>query len=266
MIENSNPKPIALITGASSGIGEAFANLLAREGYRLMLVARSQQELDGVARDLANVVGEKPVCIDMDLSRPGAANDLRAKLDGLDLHPDILVNNAGFGLMGEAVTLDISEQVEMINLNITALTELSIFYGREMMQRGSGGIINVSSVAGALPGPNMAVYYASKAYILRFTEALATELTGSGVQVTVVVPGVTRTGFHQRAGMEQSWLMKCSIPMSADAVARIGYNGFRRGSRVVTTGLFNKFAMLCSLLVPNKILLPVSAWLHTTAH
>lgn len=264
MTDQSQLPPIALITGASDGIGEAFAPVLARDGYRLVLVARSEDGLARVARDVAAEGGAEPVCVAMDLAKPGAAKRLTDELATQGLTPDLVVNNAGFGLMGPTIALDADEQVEMINLNITALTELSIFYGREMAQRGRGGIINVTSVAGSLPGPNMSVYYASKAYILRFTEALASEMKGTGVQVTAVAPGVTRTGFHKRAGMENSVLMKWSVPMTAEAVARIGYAGFLKRRRVVTTGIFNKFAMLCSLLVPNAILLPVTGWLHTS--
>ncbi|MEM1200632.1 MAG: SDR family oxidoreductase [Pseudomonadota bacterium] len=261
----SDQQPVALITGASGGIGEAFAHELARDGFRLVLVARTANELSRVAGDLASENTIEPICIGMDLSQHGAAAALSAQIAELGLTPQVVVNNAGFGLMGKTLALDVDEQVEMINLNITALTELSVIYGRQMASCGKGGIINVTSVAGSLPGPNMSVYYASKAYILRFTEALSAELKGSGVQVTAVAPGVTRTGFHKRAGMEQSMLMKWSIPMSAEAVARIGYQGFLRKRRVVTTGFFNKFAMLCSLLVPNMILLPVTGWLHTKA-
>ncbi|MEM8685887.1 MAG: SDR family oxidoreductase [Pseudomonadota bacterium] len=261
----SDQQPVALITGASGGIGEAFAHELARDGYRLVLVARTADELTRVARDLTAQGAPEPECIGLDLSRSGAAGALSAQIEALGLAPELLVNNAGFGLMGKTLALDVDEQVGMINLNITALTELSVIFGRQMAARGNGGIINVTSVAGSLPGPNMSVYYASKAYILRFTEALSAELKGSGVQVTAVAPGVTRTGFHKRAGMERSVLMKYSIPMSAEAVARIGYQGFLRKRRVVTTGFFNKFAMLCSLLVPNMILLPVTGWLHTKA-
>ena len=257
--------PVALITGASGGIGEAFARELARDGFRLILVARTANELSRVSAEFAAENIPEPICIGMDLSQPGAAGALSTQIADLGLAPQIVVNNAGFGLMGKTLALDVDEQVSMINLNITALTELSVIFGRQMAARGSGGIINVTSVAGSLPGPNMSVYYASKAYILRFTEALSAELKGSGVQVTAVAPGVTRTGFHKRAGMEQSMLMKWSIPMSAEAVARIGYQGFLRKRRVVTTGFFNKFAMLCSLLVPNMILLPATKWLHTRA-
>ncbi len=263
MNPDPDQQPIALITGASGGIGEAFAYELAADGYRLVLVARTVNELARVADDLASQSSTKPECIGMDLSQPGSAAALSALIAERGLMPEVLVNNAGFGLMGKTLALDVDEQVGMINLNITALTELSVLFGRHMAARGKGGIINVTSVAGSLPGPNMSIYYASKAYILRFTEALSAELKGSGVQVTAVAPGVTRTGFHKRAGMERSVLMKYSIPMSSEAVARIGYQGFLRKRRVVTTGVFNKFAMLCSLLVPNAVLLPVTGWLHT---
>ena len=176
--------------------------------------------------------------------------------------PDIVVNNAGFGLAGEAVDLDLDTQLAMIDLNVRTLTELTLGFARRMRRRGRGGIVNVSSVAGTLPGPNMAVYYATKAYILSFTQALAAELSRDGVTVTAVVPGVTRTNFHRRAGMERSLLMRTSSPMTADQVARLAFDGHMRGRRVVTTGFFNKFAVTCTRFVPKAILLPVTARLH----
>lgn len=262
-IDDARARPIALVTGASKGIGEAFALTLAQEGYRLALVAPERADLEHVAAKIEDMSGAPAHTIGMDMSKAGAAKRLLGDLGSQDLLPDLLVNNAGFGLMGEAVALDVDAQVDMINLNITALTELSILCAKLMAKRGSGGIINVSSVAGTLPGPKMAVYYASKAYILSFTQALATELKGAGVKVTAVAPGVTRTAFHQRAGMERSLLLKWSAPMSPEAVARIGYDGFLRGRNVVATGVFNKFAMMCTLFVPNSLLNLVTARLHS---
>ena len=256
-------RPVAVITGASSGIGEAFSHLLASDGYQPVLVARNEEHLNRVAGAIAEVSGARPEIIVQDLSVHDAGEALQAEMDRRGLFPELLINNAGFGLMGESAVLDHEEQLEMINLNVRTLTDLSLRYGNLMRQRGRGGIINVSSVGGTLPGPNMAVYYASKAYILSFTEALSVELKPFGLQVTAVVPGVTKTNFHRRAGMEASLLMRTSFPMSAEQVARIGYRGYCRGRRVVTTGLFNKFAVCCTRLVPNAILLPVTAKLHT---
>ncbi len=263
MAERTTVRPNVVITGASSGIGEAFAHVLAREGYRPVLIARRQTELERVAAAITNAFEVEPVIMPKDLCVPDAAAEILAEMAGRELFPDLLINNAGFGLMGRTDTLDLEEQIEMINLNVNTLTELSLRCGKIMRQRGHGGIINVSSVAGTLPGPNMAIYYATKAYILSFTEALSFELRPFGVQVTAVMPGVTRTGFHRRAGMEESLLMKFSAPMSAAAVAQIGYKAFRKGRRVVATGLVNKLVTICTRVVPHFILLPVTAKLHT---
>ncbi|MGI9464423.1 MAG: SDR family NAD(P)-dependent oxidoreductase [Aestuariivirgaceae bacterium] len=256
-------QPTAIITGASSGIGEAFAHLLAREGYRPVLIARRQAELERVAGAIVSTIDVDPVVMSRDLSTPDAAMKIQAEMDQLGLFPDLLVNNAGFGLMGSSMVLDLDEQIEMVDLNVRTLTELSLVYSRLMCLRGHGGIINVSSVGGTLPGPNMAVYYATKAYILNLTEALSVELKPLGVQITAVVPGVTKTNFHRRAGMEDSLLMRIAMPMSAQQVALLGYRGHCRGHRVVTTGLFNRLATWCTQFVPHTILLPVTAKLHT---
>ncbi len=264
--DDTVPQQIAVITGASNGIGAAFANLLADKGYQLVLVADQAGDLAAVAEDIQDRTGERPSTIAMDLSAPDAAQSLLAQLHDRAVLPDLLINNAGFGLLGNAVMLDADEQANMINLNISTLTDLSVRCGKLMADRGRGGIINVSSVAGMLPGPKMAVYYATKAYILSFTEALSAELKGSGVQVTALAPGVTRTGFHERAGMENALMMKLSAPMSAEAVARIGYDGFRRGRRVVTTGLMNKISAGFIHFITNNGFLPVISRLHRSAN
>ncbi len=253
----------AIVTGASSGIGEAFAHVLARDGYRPVLIAREKTELQRVAHALTKAYDVKPLIVTKDLSDTNAAEEIFGEMADRALTPDIVVNNAGFGLMGRADLLDFREQTAMIDLNIRTLTGLSIRYGKLMRQRGHGGIINITSVAGTLPGPNMATYYATKAYILSFTEALSYELKPFGVQVTAVLPGVTSTHFHRRAGMQNSRLMRFSIPMSSQAVAEIGYRAFRKRKRVVATGLANKFATLCTRIVPHAILLPVTAKLHS---
>ena len=191
--DDTVPQQIAVITGASKGIGAAFANLLADKGYRLVLVADKAGDLAAVAEAIQDRTGERPGTIAMDLSAKDAAKDLLAQLHNRAELPDLLINNAGFGLLGETVALDADEQAQMINLNISALTELSVRCGKLMADKGSGGIINVSSVAGMLPGPKMAVYYASKAYILSFTEALSEELKGSGVIVAKIRPGMVIT-------------------------------------------------------------------------
>lgn len=252
-----------MVTGASSGIGAALAKLLARQGYDLILTARREAELNGLACELKSAGAETVDVIAQDLEPAGAAASLIGEVERRGLAPDLLINNAGYGLVGPAAELEPSAQRAMINLNVTALTDLSVHYAGLMGDRGQGGIINIASVASTLPGPNMAVYYATKAYILNFTEALAHELGPKGVTVTVVLPGVTKTGFHARAGMEQSLLMRLSRPMSPDAVARMALEGFRKKRRIVVPGLFNKFAVLCTRFVPKFILLPVTGRLHS---
>ena len=226
-------KPVALITGASGGIGEAFAYELAHDGYRLVLVARSNEELNRVAGVIASKLDVETVAIPRDLAKPNAADQLDAELRRRRLSPDILVNNAGYGLRGEATELSVSDQLEMIDLNIRTLTELSLRCGTSMKQRGGGGIINISSTASFMPGPHMAVYYATKAFVSSFTEALSVELKPFGVQVTGVAPGPTETDFQRRADLEDSLLMKTQSIMSAEEVARIGYAGFKKGRRMV---------------------------------
>ncbi len=256
-------RPLALVTGASSGIGKALAKLLAKSGYDLIITARREEELDELAAELRRSTDAQLTPVGYDLAPRGAAAGLASEIMNRGLAPDLVVNNAGFGLMGPAAELDAAEQGEIVGVNVNALTDLSLHYAKIMGDRGHGGIMNISSVAGTLPGPNMAVYYATKAYILSFTEALAVEMKPKGVTVTAVLPGVTSTGFHTRAGMNSSRLMKTSSPMSAEAVARIALEGFKKKRRVVVTGLFNKFAVLCTRFVPRFILLPVTAKLHT---
>ncbi len=256
-------RPLALVTGASSGIGVAFARLLARHGYDLIVTARRESEIQALADELMSSSDAKVTSIGHDLAPPGAAAGLVNTITQLGLMPDLVINNAGFGLMGPAAELDFTAQQEIVGVNVSALTDLSLHYAKAMAERGAGGVINISSVAGTLPGPNMATYYASKAYILSFTEALAVEMKPKGVAVTVVLPGVTKTEFHARAGMEHSQLMKASRPMRADAVAQMAFDGFKKRRRVVVTGLFNKFAVLCTRFVPNSVLLPITRRLHT---
>lgn len=257
MATGSVTQPVALITGASGGIGEAFANELAHDGYRLVLVARGQAELNRVAGVITTKFDVPTIALPRDLAHADAADELDAELKKRRLSPDIVVNNAGYGLRGEAVELDVSQQLDMIDLNIRTLVELSLRCGRSMKQRGRGGIINVSSTAAYMPGPNMAVYYATKAFVSSFSEALSAELSPFGVQITAVVPGVTATDFQRRAGLETALLVKAAPAMSADDVARIGYAGFKKGRRVVITGTQNKLLAHAARVIPRALLLPI---------
>jgi hypothetical protein len=262
MNEQTAGRPVAVITGASGGIGEAFAYELARDGYRLVLIARDNEELNRVAGVITSKLDVPTIAIPQDLCETDAAATIFAELQRRDIVPDILVNNAGFGIMGAATERDLAEQLSMIDLNVRTTTELSLRFGRQMRSRGRGGIINVSSVAGYLPGPKMAIYYATKAYITSFTEALAHELRPFGVMVTVVCPGITRTDFQRRAGLENTLLMKSSPPMTPEQVARIGYAGHKKGRRRVITGAHNYFTAFSSIVMPNSILMAVINRLH----
>lgn len=246
-----------LITGASGGIGEAFAVLLAAEGYSLGLVARNEGELNRVKGVIS---ARHEVAVDvfpLDLGLEESAERLAASLAQHGFAPDILINNAGFGLAGRAVDLSREEQLRMIDLNIRALTDLSLRFLPGMIARRVGGILNVASVAGFMPGPGMAVYFATKAYVLSFSDALSEELRGTGVTVTSLCPGPVETGFQRRAGMRADRFSGPVKPSSASEVAAQGWAAFTKGERMVVPGWSNKLAAYGSLATPRRLLLPI---------
>jgi len=246
-----------LITGASGGIGEAFAELLAAEGHALALVARNESELNRVKGVVSARHGVPISVFPLDLSLPQSGDRLADALAANGFAPDILINNAGFGLAGNAVDLPREEQGLMIDLNVRALTDLSLRFLPGMIARRGGGIINVASVAGFMPGPGMAVYFASKAYVLSFSDALAEELRGTGVTVTSLCPGPVETGFQRRAGMRTDRQAGPVRPLSPAEVAAAGWQGFRKGSRVVIPGFANKLAAYGGRAAPRRLLLPL---------
>ncbi|MGA8819996.1 MAG: SDR family NAD(P)-dependent oxidoreductase, partial [Xanthobacteraceae bacterium] len=191
---------MTLITGASSGIGAELAHVFAEHGHELALTARREAELEALAGAIAASGRPRPLVLPLDLVQRDAVAQLAAALEANGVEPDNVVNNAGFGLAGKAAELDRDDQVAMVDLNIRALTELSLAFA-DSLARHRGGLLNVASIAGFLPGPGMAVYYASKAYVLSFSEALHEELRGRGVRVTVLCPGPVATGFQARAGL-----------------------------------------------------------------
>lgn len=195
-------RPVALITGASAGIGAEFARVFAQHGHQMVLVARREQKLHELADQIAAAGHARPHVLVVDLVCDGASQQIAAKLAALGVEPQYVVNNAGFGLFGAAVDLDFADQIGMINLNVRVLAELSLTFV-DSLSRHRGGILNVASVAGFLPGPGMAVYYASKAFVLSFSEALHQELSDRGIRVTALCPGPVPTGFQARAGMKR---------------------------------------------------------------
>jgi len=246
-------KPVALITGASSGIGVELARVFAAHGHELVLVARRQDRLNALADAIAASGVSRPTVLALDLASRAAVARLATELSARGLEPAIVVNNAGFGLSGDAAKLSRDEQLAMIDLNVRALTELSLAFV-DSLERHRGGILNVASVAAFLPGPGMAVYYASKAYVLSFSEALHRELAGRGIRVTALCPGPVETEFQMRSGMQLPAAAKI-VELAAARVAQIGYDGFMRGERVVIAGAANRIAVALMRFIPHALLM-----------
>ncbi|MGA9811568.1 MAG: SDR family oxidoreductase [Terriglobales bacterium] len=250
----------ALITGASGGIGYELAKLFAKDHHNLVLVARNGPRLKQVGDELQRQYGITLKTIALDLAAPTVPQSLFEELRREGVNVDILVNNAGYGKFGEFAEVTIEESAGQIQLNIAALTYLTRLFLGPMLERGSGKIMNVASTAGFQPGPLMAVYYASKAYVISFSEALANELAGKGITVTCLCPGATETGFAGRAGNDQSRLFKKLRPMEAKAVARAGYQGLLKGKTLVIPGLRNWLVAESVRFSPRKVVTAVSRW------
>lgn len=242
---------LALVTGASGGLGLEFARLSAADGHDVVLVARSGEKLERIAAELHAAHGVQATPIAMDLSAPDAVQSLCARVPQCD----ILINNAGFASNGRFDTLDPKRVRDEMMLDVVALTELTRAYLPGMRARGSGRILNVASTAGFLPGPFMAVYYACKAYVISFSQALSEESRGSGVTVTCLCPGATATGFADRADMNDTLIFKGLPKADARNVALAGYRGMMKGRDVVVPGLSNKLVALSSKLTPRRLLL-----------
>jgi short-subunit dehydrogenase len=245
--------PVALITGASAGIGADLARVFAGHGHALALVARREDRLNGLADEIAASGRARPAVLALDLERRDATDTLAAALAERGLEPSYVVNNAGFGLSGRAAALSRDEQLGMIDLNVRALTDLSLRFV-DSLARHRGGILNVASIAAFLPGPGMAVYYASKAYVLSFSEALHQELSGRGIRVTALCPGPVETEFQARSGMTLPSAAKL-IELPALQVAQIGYDALMRGRRVAIAGTGNKIAVALMRFMPRALLL-----------
>lgn len=248
-----NLRPVTVITGASSGIGVALAHVFARAGHELALVARRAERLNALADEIGAKGVSRPLVIVDDLAVAGAGQRIGAALAAQGAEPQFMVNNAGFGLVGLATDRDREEQLAMIDLNVRTLTELSLAFV-DSLARHRGGLLNVGSVAGFLPGPGSAVYYATKAYVLSFTEALHAELKSRGVRVTVLCPGPVPTEFAARAGVSKA-MAPGLLVQTPQAVAEAGYRGLMAGKRTVVPGLANKLVTLAVRVVPRRYLL-----------
>jgi short-subunit dehydrogenase len=243
----------ALVTGASSGIGLEMARILARDGLDLVLVARRRHKLEALARELSVTHGVSARVIAKDLARRASSAEIAGELEDERVTIDVLVNNAGLGLYGRFWKTDLARQLEVVEVNLVALTDLTGRFLPGMVSRRRGRIVNVASTAAFQPGPHMAVYYATKAYVLSFSEALAEELSETGVTVTALCPGPTSTEFQQAAGLEDTWLIRGPLTMDAASAARAGWDGARRGKRVVIPGLGNRLLKEAVRFSPRRL-------------
>ena len=247
----------ALVTGASSGIGWEIAKLFAEDRKDLVLVARNRKKLEQLARDLTAAFGVSVRVMVKDLSDPRVPPQIFAELAQVKIEIDALINNAGFGVYGPFARTGIDKELDMIEVNVKAVTHLTKLALPGMLGRKKGRILNVASTAAFQPGPLMAVYYATKAYVLSFSEALANELKASGVTVTCLCPGPTETGFQERAALQGSRLVKLGM-MSAQAVAADGYRGMLAGKPVVISGLRNWLVAESVRFAPRRLVTAVS--------
>ncbi|MHC1712200.1 MAG: SDR family NAD(P)-dependent oxidoreductase [Solidesulfovibrio sp.] len=249
---------VALVTGASSGIGREFALLLAAEGYRLALTARNEAALAALAGEIENRGQGRPLVLPMDLSDPEAPGAIQAAVEQAGLDVDVLVNNAGYAEYGPFLEQDLAGIRAMIQVMATAPTELTRRFLPGMVARKRGGILNVASTAALSPCPRMAVYAAIKAYLVSFSQGVAMEVAGTGVRVTALLPGGTRSAFAARAGMEKT-LVARFLPMRASVVAREGYQALLRGRRQVVAGCRNRFTFAFLRCLP-RCLREKAAW------
>jgi len=248
-------RPLALVTGASSGIGADLARELAKDGHDLVLSARTVPAMQALAAEL-EAYGASSIVIAADLAKPGAAAELASSLEARGLQIDVLVNNAGLGGVGRFDQMDPQRISDMLMINVVALTELTRLLVPGMVARRRGRVLLVASTASFQPGPRMAVYFATKSYVLGFGEALAYELRSTGVTVTTLCPGATATNFFKAAGANEIALQPA---MSASEVARIGYQGLKSGRRVVITGVLNRILALGGRYAPHSLTLPATA-------
>jgi len=253
----------ALITGASGGIGFELARCFARDGHAVILTARNKEKLERNAEELKKLGAPFITIFPLDLSVPGTAKQLFDDCQRAGLQVDFLVNNAGFGSHGFYPTLDAKDEAEMLQLNITALTELTRLFLAPMLERKAGHIMQVASTAAFQPGPYMAVYYATKAYVLHYSEALAEELRGTGVTITCLCPGATNTDFAARAEMADSFLFR-HLAGEAVSVAEAGYRGMMRGKVIVVPGMINRLSIFSLRFGPRALVRRIIAKLQST--
>lgn len=256
----------ALITGASNGIGLELARIHASKGDDLVLVARNKARLDELKAELEQQYKVTVYNIDKDLSLPNAAQEVYDTTKKQNIQIDYLINNAGFGDFGMFTETDWNKELQMINLNITTLTQFTKLYLKEMVKRGSGKIMNVASTAAFQSGPTMAVYYATKAYVLSFSEAIANEVSDKGVTVTTLCPGATKSGFQAAAAMEESALVKGKKLPTSKEVAEYGYKAMMKGKTVAIHGLMNYIMANSIRFLPRALVVKVTRKIQDKAN
>ena len=261
--ETGKSTETALITGASSGIGYELALLAARHGFDVVLVSRNRAALNTLASRITTEHGVKALIYPVDLSERGSARELYSQLQKDGITVDILINNAGFAMQGPLVDHDAATMLDMLEVNVTALTHLIRLFLPGMIDRGHGRILNVSSIGAFMPGPMTAAYFASKAYVQSLSEALANEVYGTGVTVTAMCPGPTKTKFAQRARLTDTKAFRGHL-MEADAVAQEGFDAMMKGRAVVIPGFKHRMQLLPTPLVPRRLLAYFARQYHQT--
>ncbi|HKW13797.1 MAG TPA: SDR family oxidoreductase [Candidatus Krumholzibacteria bacterium] len=256
-------RPIALVTGASLGLGAEFARLLASEGYDLVLTARNGERLATLKKEIENLHGVDAHVVVADLADPRAPAAIHDHVRSRGIKIDVLVNNAGFGMYGKFQESNWQTEMEMVQVNIIALMHLTKLFVRDMVTEERGRIVNVASTAAFQAGPMQAVYYASKAFVLSFSEAIGNELKGTGVTVTALCPGPTPTGFQERANVGNLRGLRLMMRVSPEAVVRAGYNGMKHGRPVVVPGPLNNIHVFLLRLVPRRLVTNVVRKIQT---
>ncbi|MGH6763709.1 MAG: SDR family NAD(P)-dependent oxidoreductase [Phyllobacterium sp.] len=256
MIQHDELRPAVIVVGASRGIGRAIARVAARESAIIVLVARSPDGLDAAASDV-RAAGAEAFTLELDLLAADASMRLENFLSENGLTCDVLVNSAGHGLRGASTALPADDQLGIIDLNIRALTDMTLRFLPGMVARGRGGVLNLGSIAGFAPGPYMALYYASKGFVRSFSEALHQEVRRTGVTVTCVAPGPVSTEFLDRSGASRTLLFRILPRLDADYVAERAWRGFKSGRRLVVPGISAKLTALALVLLPSAVLLPL---------
>ena len=254
-------KPIVVVTGGSRGIGAALAMRFAEAGNDVALVARESGGLSDAARQISGKTRQRVIELVQDITLTEAPQNIETSLAAEGFYIDVLINNAGIGLSGPFVQLKPGEIDGLIDVNVSSLTRLMRHVLPAMRARRRGGILNVASLGGSVPGPYQAAYYASKAYVLSLTEAVAAETAGQGVRISVLVPGPVNTSFHASMGAEDARYRWALPAQSPETVARIAYRSFDLGQRVIIPGLFNRIAFGALRLLPHPVSVPIMAWL-----